>query len=343
MPEVFVPADLRVHLYADAGELLHASAVRSVLADPGRQPLRTVSGGTLPNLKFSPITDWEMLGDMTAAELGGDRGTLAFVGSDLLPSETMLCTGEGTCHGVHTCSGVLGAFARAHGATDIHILTCQALPRQLDPAMTVRTEPDSEESVLEYAETEQWVQEFLAYAWSDARGAEERFAAFPQGTQAHLLAFEGMDRWWNGRKAVRDCRAMGADFFPYFCGLEEREQLMMLSQAYWEIHRSAHLCLERDLRFGLHARASRLSEQVRERILQPHADLGSGGEEQESYGLLRTEYEQACGLVFQWPHMTAGEQRELLDDESSPLREMFGVTTEQLDFVRHSVGEAVQP
>ncbi|RSS78653.1 hypothetical protein EF918_20160 [Streptomyces sp. WAC06614] len=277
MPEVFVPAGIRVHFYADGGERLHASAVRRVLADRGRRPLWTVTDGTVPNLVFGPVTDWEQLGDTTAFDGDGDRGILVLVGSDLLPRATKLCTGRGTCPQVHTCSGVLGAFAQAHGATDIHVLTCLTDPSGRDPAMTVHTEPDPDEAAREYAETKQWVREFLVYAWNDPQGAEARFTAYPQGTQAQLLAFEAMDRWWNGRKAVHDCRAMGADFFPYFCGLAEREQLMMLSEAYWEVHRAAYLCLERDLRYGFHARAARLSERVRERILQPHGTSAPTG------------------------------------------------------------------
>ncbi|RSS78654.1 hypothetical protein EF918_20165 [Streptomyces sp. WAC06614] len=59
--------------------------------------------------------------------------------------------------------------------------------------------------------------------------------------------------------------------------------------------------------------------------------------------MLRTAYEQACALVLRWPHMTPEAQRDLLEDESSELRELFGVTTEQLEFVRTSVGATVHP
>ncbi|WP_260610408.1 hypothetical protein [Streptomyces sp. WAC06614] len=41
--------------------------------------------------------------------------------------------------------------------------------------------------------------------------------------------------------------------------------------------------------------------------------------------------------------MTPEAQRDLLEDESSELRELFGVTTEQLEFVRTSVGATVHP
>ncbi|MFD7082210.1 hypothetical protein [Streptomyces sp. NPDC059918] len=336
---VLVPSAVRLHLYAEIGEVMHASNVRKILSNPGHTPLKTLSAGAkAPNLDFSPITDWEMLGDMTAArgfEPEGHRGTLVFVGGSSLPGPTRLCTAEAAapCDAVHTCSGILGAFAQALGATDVHLLTCLVDPAVADHRTTKSAGGDpTGDSAAAHTAMKRWVKDFLAYAWTEPDGAERQFTSLSQKEQAVLLGFEEMDGWWNGRKAIHDRLAMGADFFPYFCGLAEREQLMMLAGAFWEVRGSAIDCFERDSRYGFYARASRLSPRVREWVLHPPEDMGTTAD-RPGEDVLAAEYEQAGVLLFQWPHMTREEQVELLDDEESSLREMFGVTSDQVEFV----------